>query len=160
MNRKYKTRNVNQKKKKDNQHGRAWQKILIRKLSLLNNYLKIYFITLCAFTLQTCFIIYVSSAVPGAPTSLLVTNLNMDSLTLEWNPPHIRNGHITGYTLKYQPGETVFLENNSWAFIYSPSKFIFLHVVCSFVCPPFSCLVLSPCSDSRFKVVSEASYFA
>ncbi|XP_026166559.1 neuronal cell adhesion molecule-like isoform X8 [Mastacembelus armatus] len=41
--------------------------------------------------------------VPGAPTSLTVTNPNLDSLTLEWSPPHDRNGHITGYTLKYQP---------------------------------------------------------
>ncbi|XP_034735549.1 neuronal cell adhesion molecule-like isoform X15 [Etheostoma cragini] len=41
--------------------------------------------------------------VPGPPTSLVVTNTNMDTLTLEWNPPHDRNGHITGYTLKYQP---------------------------------------------------------
>ncbi|KAM7003341.1 neuronal cell adhesion molecule-like isoform 11-T12 [Tautogolabrus adspersus] len=44
--------------------------------------------------------------VPGAPTSLLVTNTDLDSLTLEWNPPHVRNGRITGYTLKYQPGNT------------------------------------------------------
>uniref|UniRef100_A0A665X4K2 Neuronal cell adhesion molecule n=1 Tax=Echeneis naucrates TaxID=173247 RepID=A0A665X4K2_ECHNA len=41
--------------------------------------------------------------VPGIPTSLVVTNSNSDSLTLEWSPPHDRNGHITGYTLKYQP---------------------------------------------------------
>ncbi|KAI4825762.1 hypothetical protein KUCAC02_021432, partial [Chaenocephalus aceratus] len=41
--------------------------------------------------------------VPGPPTSLLVTNPNLDSLTLEWSPPHDRNGHVTGYTLKYQP---------------------------------------------------------
>ncbi|XP_028440907.1 neuronal cell adhesion molecule isoform X3 [Perca flavescens] len=41
--------------------------------------------------------------VPGAPTSLVVTNTNMDTLTLEWTPPHDRNGHIIGYTLKYQP---------------------------------------------------------
>ncbi|XP_070686199.1 neuronal cell adhesion molecule-like [Pempheris klunzingeri] len=41
--------------------------------------------------------------VPGAPTSLVVTNPNPDSLTLEWSPPHVRNGRITGYTLKYQP---------------------------------------------------------
>ncbi|XP_039988696.1 neuronal cell adhesion molecule-like isoform X2 [Xiphias gladius] len=41
--------------------------------------------------------------VPGAPTSLIVTNSNLDSLTLEWSPPHDRNGRITGYTLKYQP---------------------------------------------------------
>ncbi|XP_068580127.1 neuronal cell adhesion molecule-like isoform X7 [Cebidichthys violaceus] len=41
--------------------------------------------------------------VPGVPTSLLVTNPNLDSLTLEWSPPHDRNGRITGYTLKYQP---------------------------------------------------------
>ncbi|XP_068580135.1 neuronal cell adhesion molecule-like isoform X14 [Cebidichthys violaceus] len=44
--------------------------------------------------------------VPGVPTSLLVTNPNLDSLTLEWSPPHDRNGRITGYTLKYQPGNT------------------------------------------------------
>ncbi|XP_039470552.1 neuronal cell adhesion molecule-like isoform X6 [Oreochromis aureus] len=41
--------------------------------------------------------------VPGSPTSLIVTNSNLDSLTLEWSPPHDHNGHITGYTLKYQP---------------------------------------------------------
>lgn len=41
--------------------------------------------------------------VPGPPTSLIVTNPNLDSLTLEWSPPHDRNGHITGYTLRYQP---------------------------------------------------------
>ncbi|XP_070829280.1 neuronal cell adhesion molecule-like isoform X9 [Chaetodon trifascialis] len=40
--------------------------------------------------------------VPGTPTSLIVTNPNLDSLTLEWSPPHVRNGRITGYTLKYQ----------------------------------------------------------
>uniref|UniRef100_A0A669D4E9 Neural cell adhesion molecule L1 n=1 Tax=Oreochromis niloticus TaxID=8128 RepID=A0A669D4E9_ORENI len=47
--------------------------------------------------------------VPGSPTSLIVTNSNLDSLTLEWSPPHDHNGHITGYTLKYQPGEAFFL---------------------------------------------------
>ncbi|XP_037624294.1 neuronal cell adhesion molecule-like isoform X4 [Sebastes umbrosus] len=41
--------------------------------------------------------------VPGAPTSLVVTNPNLNALTLEWSPPHDRNGRITGYTLKYQP---------------------------------------------------------
>lgn len=41
--------------------------------------------------------------VPGPPTSLVVTNRDLDSLTLEWSPPHVRNGRITGYTLKYQP---------------------------------------------------------
>ncbi|XP_041652036.1 neuronal cell adhesion molecule-like isoform X7 [Cheilinus undulatus] len=41
--------------------------------------------------------------VPGPPTSLLVTNMDLDSLTLEWSPPHLHNGRITGYTLKYQP---------------------------------------------------------
>ncbi|XP_054476192.1 neuronal cell adhesion molecule-like isoform X7 [Anoplopoma fimbria] len=40
--------------------------------------------------------------VPSAPTSLVVTNPNLDALTLEWSPPHDRNGRITGYTLKYQ----------------------------------------------------------
>lgn len=70
--------------------------------------LKYYFITFLSFT------VYVLSAVPGAPTSLMVTNLNLDSLTLEWNHPHVRNGHITGYTLKYQPGETIFLWNLSF----------------------------------------------
>ncbi|XP_037624301.1 neuronal cell adhesion molecule-like isoform X10 [Sebastes umbrosus] len=44
--------------------------------------------------------------VPGAPTSLVVTNPNLNALTLEWSPPHDRNGRITGYTLKYQPGNT------------------------------------------------------
>ncbi|KAM9377027.1 neuronal cell adhesion molecule [Pholidichthys leucotaenia] len=41
--------------------------------------------------------------VPGPPTSLIVTDANLDSLTLEWSPPRDHNGHITGYTLKYQP---------------------------------------------------------
>ncbi|XP_028286315.1 neuronal cell adhesion molecule-like isoform X3 [Parambassis ranga] len=41
--------------------------------------------------------------VPGQPTSFVVTDSSLDSLTLEWSPPHDRNGHITGYTLKYQP---------------------------------------------------------
>uniref|UniRef100_A0A8C6WVI5 Neuronal cell adhesion molecule n=1 Tax=Neogobius melanostomus TaxID=47308 RepID=A0A8C6WVI5_9GOBI len=41
--------------------------------------------------------------VPGAPSSLVITDSNVDSLTLEWSPPHDRNGHITGYTLKYHP---------------------------------------------------------
>ncbi|XP_049579481.1 neuronal cell adhesion molecule isoform X11 [Syngnathus scovelli] len=41
--------------------------------------------------------------VPGAPTSLTVTNSNLDSLSLEWNPPRDRNGLLTGYTLKYHP---------------------------------------------------------
>uniref|UniRef100_A0A8C7ZNW1 Neural cell adhesion molecule L1 n=1 Tax=Oryzias sinensis TaxID=183150 RepID=A0A8C7ZNW1_9TELE len=41
--------------------------------------------------------------VPGPPTSLVVSNPNLDSLTLKWSPPHDPNGHITGYTLKYQP---------------------------------------------------------
>ncbi|XP_040018292.1 neuronal cell adhesion molecule isoform X1 [Gasterosteus aculeatus] len=41
--------------------------------------------------------------VPSAPSSLRVSNPNLDSLTLEWSPPHERNGHITGYTLRYQP---------------------------------------------------------
>ncbi|XP_077373442.1 neuronal cell adhesion molecule-like isoform X4 [Festucalex cinctus] len=41
--------------------------------------------------------------VPGAPSSLTVTNPNLDSLSLEWSPPHDRNGLLTGYTLKYHP---------------------------------------------------------
>ncbi|XP_055011595.1 neuronal cell adhesion molecule-like [Boleophthalmus pectinirostris] len=41
--------------------------------------------------------------VPDAPSSLAVTDSNVDSLTLEWSPPHGHNGHIIGYTLKYQP---------------------------------------------------------
>ncbi|KAM7396979.1 hypothetical protein PAMP_019978 [Pampus punctatissimus] len=41
--------------------------------------------------------------IPTAPSSLIITNPNLDSLTLEWSPPHDRNGLITGYTLKYQP---------------------------------------------------------
>uniref|UniRef100_A0A8C1SHT4 Neural cell adhesion molecule L1 n=1 Tax=Cyprinus carpio TaxID=7962 RepID=A0A8C1SHT4_CYPCA len=30
---------------------------------------------------------------------------NLDSLTLEWGPPHERNGRLSGYTFKYQTGE-------------------------------------------------------
>ncbi|XP_055365994.1 neuronal cell adhesion molecule-like isoform X3 [Betta splendens] len=41
--------------------------------------------------------------VPGAPSFLMVTDPNPDSFTLEWSPPHERNGHVLGYTLKYQP---------------------------------------------------------
>ncbi|XP_061773024.1 neuronal cell adhesion molecule-like isoform X7 [Nerophis ophidion] len=41
--------------------------------------------------------------VPGIPSSLTVTNTNLDSLSLAWQPPHERNGVLTGYTLKYQP---------------------------------------------------------
>ncbi|XP_037539566.1 neuronal cell adhesion molecule isoform X2 [Nematolebias whitei] len=40
---------------------------------------------------------------PGPPASLEVTDANLDSLTLVWTPPVEHNGHITGYTLKYQP---------------------------------------------------------
>uniref|UniRef100_A0A673BIE6 Neuronal cell adhesion molecule-like n=1 Tax=Sphaeramia orbicularis TaxID=375764 RepID=A0A673BIE6_9TELE len=47
---------------------------------------------------------------PSAPSSLVITNSNLDSLTLEWNPPHDRNGRLTGYTLKYQPGELIWLQ--------------------------------------------------
>ncbi|XP_068168323.1 neuronal cell adhesion molecule-like isoform X2 [Antennarius striatus] len=70
--------------------------------------------------------------VPGAPTSLIVTELNLDSLTLEWNPPHAHNGRITGYTLKYQPVnnsnelgpvEEVELPANETSFILSNLKY-------------------------------------
>ncbi|XP_053541750.1 neuronal cell adhesion molecule a isoform X11 [Ictalurus punctatus] len=40
--------------------------------------------------------------VPGRPAFLKVTRSNLDSLTLEWGPPHERNGRLIGYTLKYQ----------------------------------------------------------
>ncbi|XP_037834149.1 neuronal cell adhesion molecule-like isoform X15 [Kryptolebias marmoratus] len=40
---------------------------------------------------------------PGPPTSLEVAKTDLDSLTLNWSPPLEHNGHITGYTLKYQP---------------------------------------------------------
>uniref|UniRef100_A0A8C6UE34 Neuronal cell adhesion molecule n=1 Tax=Neogobius melanostomus TaxID=47308 RepID=A0A8C6UE34_9GOBI len=49
--------------------------------------------------------------VPGAPSSLVITDSNVDSLTLEWSPPHDRNGHITGYTLKYHPGKAIAINN-------------------------------------------------
>ncbi|XP_037398427.1 neuronal cell adhesion molecule-like isoform X13 [Pygocentrus nattereri] len=39
--------------------------------------------------------------VPGQPAFLRVTDNNLDSLTLEWGPPHEKNGRLTGYTLKY-----------------------------------------------------------
>lgn len=45
-----------------------------------------------------------SIPVPGIPASLKVIGSNVDSLTLQWEPPHERNGRLTGYTLKYQPG--------------------------------------------------------
>ncbi|XP_062402448.1 neuronal cell adhesion molecule-like [Sardina pilchardus] len=41
--------------------------------------------------------------VPGKPAFLKVVENTLDSLTLEWGPPHNRNGRLTGYTLKYQP---------------------------------------------------------
>ncbi|KAJ8382835.1 hypothetical protein SKAU_G00036130 [Synaphobranchus kaupii] len=40
--------------------------------------------------------------VPGLPASLRVTNINLYSLSLEWEPPFECNGLLTGYTLKYQ----------------------------------------------------------
>ncbi|RXN17485.1 neuronal cell adhesion molecule isoform X1 [Labeo rohita] len=40
--------------------------------------------------------------VPGAPSSFRVSFSDLDSLTLQWGPPHERNGRLTGYTLKYQ----------------------------------------------------------
>ncbi|XP_061917366.1 neuronal cell adhesion molecule-like isoform X5 [Entelurus aequoreus] len=48
--------------------------------------------------------------VPGIPSSLTVTNTNLDSLSLEWQPPHELNGVLTGYTLKYQPVNS----SNEW----------------------------------------------
>ena len=44
-------------------------------------------------------------AVPGPPSFLRITNSNLNNLTLEWGPPNDRNGHLTGYILKYQQGE-------------------------------------------------------
>ncbi|XP_036374071.1 neuronal cell adhesion molecule a isoform X12 [Megalops cyprinoides] len=41
--------------------------------------------------------------VPGRPAFLRVVNVNLDSLTLEWEPPVEHNGRLTGYTLRYQP---------------------------------------------------------
>uniref|UniRef100_A0A673KXI2 Neural cell adhesion molecule L1 n=1 Tax=Sinocyclocheilus rhinocerous TaxID=307959 RepID=A0A673KXI2_9TELE len=40
--------------------------------------------------------------VPGAPSFFKVSALDLDSLTLEWGPPHERNGRLSGYTFKYQ----------------------------------------------------------
>ncbi|XP_067293217.1 neuronal cell adhesion molecule isoform X4 [Pseudorasbora parva] len=40
--------------------------------------------------------------VPGAPAFFRVSSSDPDSLTLEWAPPHERNGRLTGYTLRYQ----------------------------------------------------------
>uniref|UniRef100_A0A8C7ZQR8 Neural cell adhesion molecule L1 n=1 Tax=Oryzias sinensis TaxID=183150 RepID=A0A8C7ZQR8_9TELE len=53
--------------------------------------------------------------VPGPPTSLVVSNPNLDSLTLKWSPPHDPNGHITGYTLKYQPGQSQTSHPKVWS---------------------------------------------
>ncbi|XP_056091361.1 neuronal cell adhesion molecule isoform X8 [Rhinichthys klamathensis goyatoka] len=40
--------------------------------------------------------------VPGVPSFFRVSASDLDSLTLEWAPPHERNGRLTGYTLRYQ----------------------------------------------------------
>ncbi|XP_056137618.1 neuronal cell adhesion molecule-like [Lampris incognitus] len=40
--------------------------------------------------------------VPGIPSFMRVTNPKLDSLTVEWGPPHEHNGRLTGYTLRYQ----------------------------------------------------------
>ncbi|XP_072566029.1 neuronal cell adhesion molecule-like isoform X12 [Paramormyrops kingsleyae] len=40
--------------------------------------------------------------VPGPLAFLRFTNINLDSLTLEWGPPLRRNGRLLDYTLKYQ----------------------------------------------------------
>ncbi|XP_043083890.1 neuronal cell adhesion molecule isoform X11 [Puntigrus tetrazona] len=40
--------------------------------------------------------------VPGVPSFFKVSALDLDSLTLEWGPPHERNGRLSGYTFKYQ----------------------------------------------------------
>ncbi|XP_058263912.1 neuronal cell adhesion molecule a isoform X10 [Hemibagrus wyckioides] len=40
--------------------------------------------------------------VPGRLAYLRMVDSNPDSLTLEWGPPHERNGRLTEYTLKYQ----------------------------------------------------------
>lgn len=69
---------------------------------------------------------------PAAPSSLIVTNTNLDSLTLEWSPPHDRNGLITGYTLKYQPGECFFfLEDSKLIIALGLTELIYLCLVLS-----------------------------
>ncbi|XP_057185453.1 neuronal cell adhesion molecule-like isoform X10 [Triplophysa rosa] len=40
--------------------------------------------------------------VPGFPSFFRVVGSDLESLTLEWGPPHHRNGHLMGYSLKYQ----------------------------------------------------------
>ncbi|XP_051546218.1 neuronal cell adhesion molecule-like isoform X1 [Myxocyprinus asiaticus] len=40
--------------------------------------------------------------VPGVPSYFRVSGSDLDTLTLEWGPPHERNGRLTGYTLQYQ----------------------------------------------------------
>ncbi|XP_067236507.1 neuronal cell adhesion molecule isoform X4 [Chanodichthys erythropterus] len=40
--------------------------------------------------------------VPSVPSFFRVSASDLDSLTLEWGPPHERNGRLTGYTLRYQ----------------------------------------------------------
>uniref|UniRef100_A0A8C1JXJ2 Neural cell adhesion molecule L1 n=1 Tax=Cyprinus carpio TaxID=7962 RepID=A0A8C1JXJ2_CYPCA len=42
--------------------------------------------------------------IPGTPSFFKVSALDLDSLTLEWGPPHERNGRLSGYTFKYQTG--------------------------------------------------------
>lgn len=52
---------------------------------------------------------YPSSAPSAAPTSLMVTDWNSSSITVQWEPvicTH-RNGDITGYVVKYGTNESV-----------------------------------------------------
>ncbi|KAK0155617.1 Neuronal cell adhesion molecule [Merluccius polli] len=40
--------------------------------------------------------------VPGPPSFLRLSDPSLESLTLQWGPPHEENGRLTGYTLTYQ----------------------------------------------------------
>uniref|UniRef100_A0A8C1SRC1 Neural cell adhesion molecule L1 n=1 Tax=Cyprinus carpio TaxID=7962 RepID=A0A8C1SRC1_CYPCA len=56
--------------------------------------------------------------IPGTPSFFKVSALDLDSLTLEWGPPHERNGRLSGYTFKYQTGllEELDLPSNQSSF--------------------------------------------
>uniref|UniRef100_A0A8C1QGW9 Neural cell adhesion molecule L1 n=1 Tax=Cyprinus carpio TaxID=7962 RepID=A0A8C1QGW9_CYPCA len=51
--------------------------------------------------------------IPGTPSFFKVSALDLDSLTLEWGPPHERNGRLSGYTFKYQTEELDLPSNQS-----------------------------------------------
>ncbi len=46
---------------------------------------------------------FLPHTVPGDAPILMVTAFTATTLTLSWNPPSQPNGHITQYTIRYNP---------------------------------------------------------